>query len=375
MNFKISSTLWLVIAATIASLLIGIIIIGLTNINARANQSISQIQSSIKAAKQIDIETKDYNSQLENFLSQKSSPMWLINGFTNQQKLASLNTQIQTQINTKNSEYLDLQFKELASYTQFLELNPNFEAGDAISQIRATLASAKAQNPVSVETIANLKKDLTPQFDALKVSQQALVTKIQADNAREISRVLAEQKSQEDLENKRVLAQKEGDALLKEKTRIAELVKKEKELEVKKIRDAELKRVQEEDEKKQKYIYINLTAQTMQAFEYGKEVYKTSVTTGRDKSPTVKGTYAIYYKETGRYLSGWDDVEKHSYKVWVDYWMPFFEGYGIHDADWRKSFGGDDYKTVGSNGCINTPNEAIEFFWNFSQIGTKVVVE
>lgn len=375
MNLKISSTLWLVIAAFIASLLIGIIIIGLTNISARANQGISQFQSNINAAKQIDIETKDYNNQLENFLSQKSSPMWLINGFTNQQKLASLNSQIQTQINTKNSEYLDLQFKELASYTKFLELNPSFEAGDAISQIRATLTLAKTQSPLGTETIINLKKDLTPQFDSLKASQQILVTKIQANNAREISRVLAEQKVQEDLENKRVLAQKEVGELLKEKTRIAELVKKENELEAKKIRDAELKRVQEEDEKKQKYIYINLTAQTMQAFEYGKEVYKTSVTTGRDKSPTVKGTYAIYYKETGRYLSGWDDVEKHSYKVWVDYWMPFFEGYGIHDASWRKSFGGDDYKTIGSNGCVNTPKEAIEFFWNFGQIGTKVVVE
>ena len=367
--------LWLIITASISIFLVGAIIIGLTNINTQANQYINEIQSNISLAKEIKIETESYNKELEVFLAQKSSPLWVLTGATNQQKLVELNTKIQEEISLKNDEYIDLQSKELAGFVEFLSLNPGFEAADSISQISAKLEAVKAQKPISINQITTLKAELTPQFDSLKQAQVALVEKIKIENQKEIDRVLAEQKAQEELENKRVLAEKEAQVLQKEKLRIAELIKKEKALEAKKAKEAELKRVQEEESKKQKYIYINLGLQTMQAFENGKEVYKTSVTTGRDKSPTVRGTYAIYYKETGRYLSGWDDVEKHTYKVWVDYWMPFFEGYGIHDADWRKSFGGDDYKTVGSNGCVNTPNEAIEFFWNFGQIGTKVVVE
>ena len=39
----------------------------------------------------------------------------------------------------------------------------------------------------------------------------------------------------------------------------------------------------------------------------------------------------------------------------VDVFMPFNGGIGIHDASWRKTFGGNIYLTNGSHGCINTP--------------------
>ena len=38
--------------------------------------------------------------------------------------------------------------------------------------------------------------------------------------------------------------------------------------------------------------------------------------------------------------------------------MPFYDGQGLHDADWRSSFGGNIYVTNGSHGCVNLPPQA-----------------
>ena len=35
--------------------------------------------------------------------------------------------------------------------------------------------------------------------------------------------------------------------------------------------------------------------------------------------------------------------------------MPFYGGYGFHDASWRSKFGGSIYNYSGSHGCINLP--------------------
>ena len=44
----------------------------------------------------------------------------------------------------------------------------------------------------------------------------------------------------------------------------------------------------------------------------------------------------------------------------VKFWVPVKGGIGIHDAGWRKEFGGDIYQTAGSHGCINTPKDKME---------------
>ena len=35
------------------------------------------------------------------------------------------------------------------------------------------------------------------------------------------------------------------------------------------------------------------------------------------------------------------------------------DGVAIHDASWRNVYGGEEYKTNGSHGCINTPYDAV----------------
>ena len=49
--------------------------------------------------------------------------------------------------------------------------------------------------------------------------------------------------------------------------------------------------------------------------------------------------------------------------------------YGIHDASWRSSFGGEIYKYNGSHGCINMPYYNVSKLYDMVQVGTPVHVK
>ena len=111
--------------------------------------------------------------------------------------------------------------------------------------------------------------------------------------------------------------------------------------------------------------------------------YDSPVVTGQMTNPanlTPVGTYKIYAKESDRYLSGSD--EKGSWNVHVAYWMPFLDNqygtYGFHDATWRKEsdFGKvDPYSTNASHGCVELTLKASEWLYNWSEVGTSVVIQ
>jgi lipoprotein-anchoring transpeptidase ErfK/SrfK len=88
---------------------------------------------------------------------------------------------------------------------------------------------------------------------------------------------------------------------------------------------------------------------------------------------TVTGLFSIYYKTTNTHLVGYQ--YGWNYDVPVKYWMPFYQGYGLHDAVWRHgSFGGQDYYYGGSHGCVNLPDATAEFIYNWAAVGTPVWV-
>ena len=63
------------------------------------------------------------------------------------------------------------------------------------------------------------------------------------------------------------------------------------------------------------------------------------------------------------------------YRSYVNYWMPFYRGYGLHDATWRDAFGGDIYLDDGSHGCVNLPLEAAATMFKNSRSGhTRVIL-
>ena len=58
----------------------------------------------------------------------------------------------------------------------------------------------------------------------------------------------------------------------------------------------------------------------------------------------------------------------------VNYWMPFYEGQGLHDATWRYSFGGSIYKGNGSHGCVNIPLSAARDIYEAVDTGTAIII-
>ncbi len=122
------------------------------------------------------------------------------------------------------------------------------------------------------------------------------------------------------------------------------------------------------------YIEVNLKQQRLWAYQDGQVVYTSPVTSGATGAgfPTVTGTFAIYYKARNTYLNG--RPYGYNYNVFVQYWMPFYSGYGLHDASWRSSFGGSDYYYGGSHGCVNLPLATAAFLYDWAPVGTPVWV-
>jgi len=54
--------------------------------------------------------------------------------------------------------------------------------------------------------------------------------------------------------------------------------------------------------------------------------------------------------------------------------MPIKGGIGLHDASWRKKFGGEIYKTNGCRGCINIPREVMDEIYDNFEIGVPVIL-
>ncbi len=88
---------------------------------------------------------------------------------------------------------------------------------------------------------------------------------------------------------------------------------------------------------------------------------------------TPSGRYSIYHKERNRTLRGTNNNGT-KYASFVNFWMPFNGGIGLHDANWRSSFGGDIYVSGGSHGCVNMPYDRAEALYSISYVGMPVYV-
>ena len=124
-----------------------------------------------------------------------------------------------------------------------------------------------------------------------------------------------------------------------------------------------------EDDIGDTYIEVDYVNQRMWFYKDGKLLVDTRVVTGNSskKMDSPVGIYCIYNKETNAILKGED------YKTPVDFWLPYCEGVGIHDAKWRSTFGGKIYKTDGSHGCVNTPWADAKTIFDNVEIGTPVI--
>ena len=125
------------------------------------------------------------------------------------------------------------------------------------------------------------------------------------------------------------------------------------------------------------YIDIDLSRQHAVYFENGKIKFETDIVTGSVAAghSTPTGIFQVLNKLRNITLKGGSKKQHTYYESFVNYWIGFYgAGYGMHDATWRNSFGGDIYESSGSHGCVNMPPSKIPALYNMVSIGTPVIV-
>lgn len=117
------------------------------------------------------------------------------------------------------------------------------------------------------------------------------------------------------------------------------------------------------------YVEINLTAQHLYFYANGKLLVESDFVSGNAAKgwSTPAGAYSITYKQRNATLKG------QGYATPVSYWMPFNGGIGLHDANWRKTFGGTIYKNSGSHGCVNLPPAVAKTIYENISAGDPVL--
>jgi lipoprotein-anchoring transpeptidase ErfK/SrfK len=112
------------------------------------------------------------------------------------------------------------------------------------------------------------------------------------------------------------------------------------------------------------WIDIDLSEQTLYAYDGDSIVSSFLVSTGVSAHPTVVGEFAVYVKYRYTDMSG-----PGYYLPDVPFTMYFYSGYGIHGTYWHHNFG-----TPMSHGCVNMLTSDAEWVYNFSEVGTPVIV-
>jgi len=116
-------------------------------------------------------------------------------------------------------------------------------------------------------------------------------------------------------------------------------------------------------------VEINITRQYLWYYKGGKLIAQGHIVSGNPNrgNATSLGVYMLNYKETDTTIRG------PGYEADVTYWMPFNGNIGIHDADWRYSFGGNIYKRNGTHGCVNVPLYLAKRIYENIEEGTPVI--
>ncbi|NEP00766.1 MAG: L,D-transpeptidase [Symploca sp. SIO2E9] len=123
-------------------------------------------------------------------------------------------------------------------------------------------------------------------------------------------------------------------------------------------------RMMELQDSQERWIQINLTEQLLIAWEGSEQVYLVKVSTGKESTPTLTGTFAIESKRPLDRMRGEDyDVPDVPYAMYYD------RGYAIHGAYWHRKFG-----TPVSHGCINVAVDHAEWLFDWASEGTSVVI-
>lgn len=122
-----------------------------------------------------------------------------------------------------------------------------------------------------------------------------------------------------------------------------------------------------------KRIEVNLTMQTLTAFENGREVFKTTISSGLPNGPrgadglstkTPQGEYRILEKDAAKHMGNGNlFADADDYELPGVPWTCFFttQGHAFHGTYWHENFG-----VPMSHGCINMRTEAAKWLYRWA---------
>ena len=118
-----------------------------------------------------------------------------------------------------------------------------------------------------------------------------------------------------------------------------------------------------------KSIVVSLSQQTMWAYEGETVVLSSLVSTGRPGFDTPPGTYRILVKKEVEDMEGLIGGEYYNVPQVPDVMYFTDVGHAIHGAYWHNNFG-----QVMSHGCVNLPLDVAAWLYDWTPIGTIVLI-
>lgn len=116
-----------------------------------------------------------------------------------------------------------------------------------------------------------------------------------------------------------------------------------------------------------KWIEVDLSEQSLRAWEFNRLVFWTLVSTGLPIYPTPTGMYQVYVKlRSERMRGGTPGIDYYDLPN-VPHTMYFYRGYALHGAYWHNNFG-----RPMSHGCVNLPLDAAAWLYDWTPLGTRV---
>lgn len=136
-----------------------------------------------------------------------------------------------------------------------------------------------------------------------------------------------------------------------------------------------------------KVIVVSKFSQTIHVYDHGRFIAGSYAITGRPQLPTPDGVWHIFLKIAPAVLySPWPPGSEFYYApAPVQYTMEFRDGgFLIHDASWHTTWGpgmndwhydaGAHEWEWGTHGCVTAPLPFIQWLYNWSPLGTTVIV-
>lgn len=123
----------------------------------------------------------------------------------------------------------------------------------------------------------------------------------------------------------------------------------------------------------EKKIVIDISEQTLYAYE-GKSLFMQElVSTGLELTKTPRGLFTLFKKMPSRYMQGpLPGVSEQYYDLPGVPWTMYFTGQGaaIHGAYWHENFG-----EQWSHGCVNLPPAQARELYEWADVGTPILVQ